>query len=99
MSDPKKPWEGTWRVSDDRFATRMLDENGEDVLYGEPTHEGNHHLCGDPAALALAAAAPEMYRAIEEILLAFDRGAIPYRTDVCEALDSAEAVLKKARGE
>lgn len=44
-------------------------------------------------------AAPELYRALDELLHAHDRGAVPLRSDVLEAMDRAEAALRKARGE
>lgn len=82
----RRPWEETWIARDDYGSVRVENEAGQLVLYGEPTSEGNHDLCGAPAAITLAAAAPELYRALRRCLQyggLYDWGA------VMSALDNA----------
>jgi len=60
----RKPWEETWVARDDYSFVRIEDSAGRLVLSGEPTADGQQDLCGEPGAITLAAAAPELYRAL-----------------------------------
>lgn len=107
MGEAKKPWEEVWTaeihsnacecssrmvVTTDREHTIPGDEE-----YFYANDGGRANYMG--ARLQLAAAAPELYRALDDLLHAHDRGAVPLRSDVLEAMDRAEAALRKARGE
>lgn len=59
---------GPYTVTDDRHEKRIVGPDGQSVLFGEPTHEGNHDLCGrDETLTFVAAARADVPRLLDEI--------------------------------
>jgi len=106
-----KPWEETWRYDDRDGEIRNGLGMSDLAIFGEPTTEGNHRLCGDDAALILAAAAPELYRALAAVRVVLDDMAESSTAKITSCDEPAaagwardtipliDAVLRKARGE
>ena len=95
MSTERPPWEETWRIGDDKndiFTGDEFDPNMEIVCYGAPIPRNY-----------LIAAAPDLYRALEQFISAGqmynepdDWSPSSVDFDVC--LRDARAALAKARG-
>ncbi len=71
MSDAKKPWEETWRTRNrSDCQDHIVKANGSPIYFHPALTEDEDPLM--PGRAALAAAAPDLYRALEAILLGED---------------------------
>lgn len=91
MSEEKRPWEETWEADFDDVCVRRGDDYGHIF---ESWFTDSRELRRERAKLA--AAAPELYRAIQAMLDVRD-GDAPWKETRARAL--AADALRKARGE